>query len=316
MKRNSRFRRLLPCLLIAACCTALPVSAALFDTQQAPQSVTVAALQRGDNLPPIAENLEISTYKNVAIQGFFAAMDPDGDPVTFHVTKNPARGELMFHGEDPTQFTYTPYENKTGKDSFTYVAEDNQGNRSQEATVKIKIEKQSTKVTYADLNGHPAHKAALSMAEEGVLVGERMGRSYFFHPDATVSREEFLALAMDALDLEVMDQVSVTGFTDDEAISTWAKPYVASALQAGMIEGSHNDLGQAVFQPNSTITQAEAAVLLDRLLSLSDITAQLPTFAQNAAPAWAYQSVVNLETAGVLGATASPQTTLTRPRRP
>lgn len=119
-------------------------------------------------------------------------------------------------------------------------------------------------------------------------------------------------MAMDALDWKVMERVSVTGFTDDDAIATWAKPYVASALQAGMIQGSHNDLGQVVFQPNSTITQAEAAVLLDRLLSLTDFPAQMPTFAQNAAPAWAYQSVVNLETAGVLGSAAAPQATLTR----
>ena len=51
-----------------------------------------------------------------------------------------------------SEFVYTPYENKTGKDSFTYVAVDAVGNSSDPATVKIKIEKPNTKVTYADMD--------------------------------------------------------------------------------------------------------------------------------------------------------------------
>ena len=66
-----------------------------------------------------------------------------------------------------SEFVYTPYENKTGKDSFTYVAVDAVGNSSDPATVKIKIEKPNTKVTYADMDGDPAHKAAIRLAEEG-----------------------------------------------------------------------------------------------------------------------------------------------------
>ena len=49
----------------------------------------------------------------------------------------------------------SPYENKTGKDSFTYVAVDPAGNVSPEAKVSIQIEKPDTKVTYADMEGNP-----------------------------------------------------------------------------------------------------------------------------------------------------------------
>ena len=49
------------------------------------------------------------------------------------------------------RFVYTPYENKTGKDSFTYVALDQAGNTSPEAKVTLCIEKPNTKVTYACL---------------------------------------------------------------------------------------------------------------------------------------------------------------------
>lgn len=53
------------------------------------------------------------------------------------------------------------------------MAVDAVGNSSDPATVKIKIEKPNTKVTYADM-GRPAHKAAIRLAEEGIFVGECM----------------------------------------------------------------------------------------------------------------------------------------------
>lgn len=102
----------------------------------------------GDSPLPIAENLSLTTYKNVAVTGTLSAVDPEGDPVIFRVTKNPARGELTFGEEGGAKFTYTPYENKLGKDSFEYVAEDSQGNVSQPAIVSIRISKADTKVTY------------------------------------------------------------------------------------------------------------------------------------------------------------------------
>ena len=117
--------------------------------------------------------------------------------------------------EGSDTFVYTPYENKTGKDSFTYVAVDAAGNTSEPATVKIKIEKADTKVTYADLDGHEAGRAAIRMAEAGIFIGERVGGAYYFHPDAPVSRAEFTAMAMDVCGVEALEGVTRTGFADD-----------------------------------------------------------------------------------------------------
>lgn len=150
------------------------------------------------NAPPIARNMELSTYQNIAITGYFDAVDGEGDTLTFQLTSTPARGAVELAGDGSARFVYTPYENKTGKDSFTYVALDQAGNTSPEAKVTLHIEKPNTKVTYADLEGSAAHKAAIRLAEEGILVGESHGGRYFFQPDQTVSRAEFLALAMDA----------------------------------------------------------------------------------------------------------------------
>ena len=263
-----------------------------------------------DSPKPIAENLTLTTYKNVAVEGTFAAVDPDGEGVTFRITKNPARGAVTQAEEGSAAFTYTPYEGKLGKDSFTYVAEDASGNVSQPALVSIKITRPDTKVTYADMSGHPAHKAAIALAEEDVFVGEQMGETWFFRPEAQVTREEFLAMAMDLVGMETLPEARMTGFSDDDSISVWAKPYVASALRSGMIQGSEG-AGGPVFAPARTITNTEAAVLLDRLLQVADV-ADTGKLTGEAAPVWAHQSVVNLEAVGVLEGSADLTGDLTR----
>lgn len=260
------------------------------------------------NSAPVARDMEFTTYKNVAVTERFDGVDPEGDLLTYHVVKKPARGAVTIQ-EDGT-FVYTPYENKTGKDTFTYVAVDAVGNSSDPATVKVKIEKPDTKVTYADLDGNPAHKAAVRLAEEGIFVGECMNGAYFFCPDEPVTRSQFVAMVMDTAGLEALEDVERTGFADDGIIETWAKPYVASALKSGLIQGSLDGEGQAVFRGSETVTAAEAAVLLDRALQVTDVDAQ--TFASADAPAWAAQSAANLSTCGMLDSGTSLGTQLTR----
>lgn len=68
-----------------------------------------------ENAAPIAENLTLTTYKGVAISSRFAAVDPEGDLVTFQVVDSPARGQVTVDENDPAAFWYTPYEGKKGK---------------------------------------------------------------------------------------------------------------------------------------------------------------------------------------------------------
>ncbi len=271
----------------------------IFSNGTAGQSVTAQLhLLSSANNTPIAENLELNTYKNVAITGSFTAVDPEGDLLTYQLVRKPARGSVTMPEDGSAAFVYTPYENKTGKDTFTYIAVDAVGNTSAPATVKVQIEKASTKVMYADMEGDPACKAAIRLAEEGIFIGENRGGSYFFQPDLPVSRGEFVAMAMHACGIEALEGVTITGFADDTSIPAWAKPYVSSALKSGLVQGSQNEAGQIVFNANSAITQAEASVLLNRMLRISDVA--VPTFSESEVPAWASQSAANLASCGVL----------------
>ncbi len=260
-------------------------------------------LLREENQAPIAENMSLCTYKNVPVTGYFQAVDAEGDPLTFQITDTPARGSVAAAEDGTNRFTYTPYENKTGKDSFTYVAVDSAGNISNPAKVSIRIEKASTTVTYADMDANTAHKAAVRLAENSIFVGEYVNGQYFFSPDTPVSRSQFLAMAMSAAGLEPLEQVSVTGFADDAAIPTWAKGYVSSALMAGAIHGTRDDQGRIIFSPDATVTRAEATVILNDLLDVSDVAVQTWSglgIGEDVQDHWALQAAANLTTSGVL----------------
>lgn len=270
-----------------------------FSSGQDSRTTTVTIyLLTEENEAPVARNMDLSTYKNVAIIGYFDAVDSEGDVLTFQLTSNPARGAITLAEDGSSQFVYTPYENKTGSDSFTYVAMDPAGNTSPEAKITVRIEKPDTKVTYADLDGSSAHKAAIRLAEEGIYVGEYINGRYFFSPDEPVSRAQFLTMAMAVSGMESMEDVTLTGFTDDASIPTWAKGSVSAALKAGAIQGSLDDSGAPVFSADSPITRAEATVMLNNLLNVSDVPLEVFSFDSDAH--WAAQAAANLAASGVI----------------
>ena len=252
------------------------------------------ATAQAAGLAPVAENLEYETFRNVPITGALAAMDPEGESVTFRISENPSKGTVEL-GEDGT-FTYTPLHGKKGRDQFSYTAIDPQGNTSSPAVVTVEIRKQSTSIAYADMEGNSAYYAALCLAEEEIFVGQQLGGAYFFCPDAEVTRSEFLAMCLRACGAEMMTGITSTGFYDDAEIPTWAKPYVATALMAGLIEGYENDEGRAVFAPDLPVTMAEAMVMMDNILEITDIP---DATASADCPDWACQAAANLSGCGM-----------------
>lgn len=251
------------------------------------------------NEAPLAKDMSLFTYKNIALTCYFDVIDAENDIMSFQITDPPARGAVTIDETGTSSFLYSPYENKTGKDQFKYVVIDSNGNQSNEATVEIRIEKADTTVTYSDLEGHSAHKAAISLAESGIFVGECIGNTYLFHPDEIVTRDEFLSLAMATTQLAPLEEVLTTGFYDDAAIPTWSKGHVSAALLAGVIQGSIDESGKPVFSADSVVTFAEASVILDNLLNVSQVTT-------TSGEHWASQACANLEAVGVSTNTTLP----------
>ena len=253
------------------------------------------ASQELDNSAPVAENQELQTYRGVSVGGRLKAYDADGDEFTFEILTEPMKGTVELSPDG--QFVYTPREGKRGRDYFGFCAVDSHGASSQEGTVIIKLVKQKTNLTYSDMSGDPNEYAAVMLTERGVFTGSTLGSDTVFDPEDSLTRGEFLALCMNAADVETLAGVRSTGFQDDDDIADWLKPYVATALMQGYIRG-YSDEDGPVFRPNEPITLRDACVMLNAVLGVTDVVSVGNYFGDTESPA--AQSVANLTAAGVM----------------
>lgn len=289
----------------------LPVFAKSDEAYDEPVTVSIN-LSNTANASPIALNLELDTYTNLSLNGNFRAVDLDNDPCTYNLVSKPEKGEVTIIGD---QFCYQPVDGKSGSDSFTYLALDQYGNPSAEATVDVTIHKRPANDvwTYSDLGSSTAHYAALRLAEEGIFVGERIGQECFLYPAKNVSRAEFVTMVATLTEMAMPTAAISTGLADNADIPTWAQPYIVSAITSDVVKGVNLDDGNKVFMAENTISVAEAAAILDRALNLSNESLDLMAFNSDEVPTWAQQSVVNTAANGILDvSTLSPAAAVTR----
>ena len=260
-----------------------------------------------------AVSLNVSTHKNVTAYGSVSAYDPDGDQLKFDIVKYPEHGYITMTGTCG-EYTYTPINGYVGQDSFTYVARDKYGNYSASAKVSLTVNAPLTSVTYFDLDGKEEHNAALTLTEKGIMGGTQIGDKYYFYPDMAVSRVEFLVMTMKAVGITEVPEVDDTGFYDDANIPTSVKGYVSSAYALGYISGKSVG-GKLCFNPDESITRAEAAVIISNIIGISTPTIT-PVFADaSAVPSWASSAIYSLNYLGILDTSngyVSPSATVTR----
>ena len=226
---------------------------------EAAATMTISIWGKEDKAP-VAEDSVLETYKNLPSNGKLKAHDPEGEALTFTVTRAPRRGEVTI--ADDGSFTYAPKKNKVGTDSFTYTATDPAGNVSRQATVTIQVLKPGDQSTYADTAGNDCRFAAEWLKNASIFTGENISGKLCFRPEQTVTRGEFVTMLVQSLNLELDEDATYTGFTDD--IPTWLKPYLAAALRSGLTAGWQG----SVFGAEQPITGAEAALLLQNALAL------------------------------------------------
>lgn len=281
-------RRGLALVMILSCLLSMN-AAALFGKKEETKQPAEGA--------PIAQELEITTYRNIPYQSQFLATDGEGDDLTYRIVEEPRKGTVVIDGAN---FTYTPKDSLVGADRFTYAAVDSAGHESLPATVTVTIEKTRSGVAYADTDETTQAAAAQCLAEEGIFVGAQIGGKYYFEPDRVVSRGEFLAMVMETAGREVTE-VTMTGFCDDEAIPTWSKAYASAGVADGIVQGKVTENGVA-FRGEDTITLNEAATILDRVLSVGDVDLETWRNGEEAVPSWAAQAVGNMEAIQVIEA--------------
>ncbi len=243
------------------------------------------------------------TQRDISIYGSLDGRDPEGDRITFEITKYPKSGLLTLTDPASGNYKYTPYDGFTGSDSFSYAVFDEYGNYSDEQMINVKVDKPITELVFADMSEHWAHNAALVMVSENTMNVTSKGGEIYFNPEETMTREEFLVTVMKGLGAEEIEPCD-TVFADNKQIAEENRGYVNRAYNLGIIKGVHED-GRLYFKPTGEITRAEAAVVLNAILGL-DSPDTVPVFADSASvPAWAQSSLYALHSAGILNGTGA-----------
>ena len=248
------------------------------DRVEAAATMTLS-LRGKEDKAPIAEDSAHETYKNLPNDGKLKVSDPEGQSLTFTVTRNPRRGQVTVQPDG--SFTYTPAKNKVGVDSFTYTATDPAGNVSREATVTIQLLKPTDAALYTDTLGRECRFAAEWMKNTGIFTGERIGENPCFSPDRSVTRGEFVTMLVKTLEIPLDEEASYTGYTDE--IPLWLQPYLTAAVRSGLTAGLPD---AETFGAEQPISGQEAAVMLQNALSLPMSQAVAPE-EQTSLPAWA-----------------------------
>lgn len=215
---------------------------------------------------PDVSDVSASAIENISYSGKLSASDPEGDDVSFIIIKGARHGKVVLDAQNG-EYVYCPENDFVGRDRFTYAAKDEYGNISESAQVSIDVDRNKSGIVYADMDGRKEYTAAVSVGENNVIVGEVIGGQRFFYPEKTVSRGDFLVMAMDASGLEPISAEN-TGFADDESLSPYIKGYVAAAVKAGVIFGIENENGRS-FMAGEPVTVSQAATIVSRLMSLA-----------------------------------------------
>lgn len=265
-------------------------------------AASLPAAQAAEGVP-IAQDAEAETCVGIAIEVELNASDPDNDIVLYQLTEQPRLGTAKIEGN---VLTYTPGD-KAGTDKFSFTVVDADGNTASPARITITIDKNRAGMTYADMNGNPAHYAALYLAEKGIMTGESIGGVYFFHPAQTVTRSEFIAMAASAAELPVTPTGN-TDFADDSGLSPWAKPFVSTAAASGIVSGYSTAGGLSEIRGQNPITLAEASVVVNNLLNSTLDGTQYALAAEHDTDMdWAQTAVSSLARLDVLSPLAAMQ---------
>jgi len=156
--------------------------------------------------------------------------------------------------------------------------------------VEIEQPEQSSGISFTDITGHWAESEILKAAARNIITGYSDGT---FKADRPITRAEFTVML--ARSLKLASSNKVLGFTDSHRIGAWAEQGIASAVQAGIVQGFED----GSFRPDAQLSRTEMAVMIARALGLSQ-QATTPFADAQHIPQWAKSSIEALWLHGML----------------
>ncbi len=235
----------------------------------------------------------LTTQKNIMVYSTLSAVDAEDDELCFEIKTEAKHGIVSITDKENGGFTYTPASDYYGKDSFEYVVYDQYGNRSDSAWINIEIEKNEKDTFFSDMLRHQSHNSAAKATNYNIMSGKLIDGKLCFMPNSTVTKAEFVAMALKASGNSGKVFVAETGFDDDSDIPSNLKSYVAYAANTGIISGTKTEQG-VFFYPNTPITRAEAAVIVSNIINADKYTEKTVFNDISDIPSWAEDEIMTL----------------------
>ena len=157
------------------------------------------------------------------------------------------------------------------------------------------------KPVFEDTKMHWANTTIEKMANEGVINGFYENGVSLFKPDSNITRIQFAAMVGKALGISDTDySFTELEFTDTDKIQSWAVGYVKAMSALGIISGRSDDDGKTVyFDPESTITRAEAFTIIGRVIG-TDGGQSLNFADKDDIPDWSQNAIASLVSKGII----------------
>ncbi|WP_214627562.1 Ig-like domain-containing protein [Paenibacillus agaridevorans] len=119
-----------------------------------------------------------------------------------------------------------------------------------------------TACAFRDIAGHWAEEPICEAAAQGLVQGDDAG---MFHPQRQVTRIEFAAMLLRALDISSEGESRALTFSDADRIPNWAKDVASAAVNAGVLEGYLD----GTLRPLQTVNRSEMAAMMTRAMERS-----------------------------------------------
>ncbi|NGQ95552.1 hypothetical protein G3578_10340 [Brevibacillus sp. SYP-B805] len=144
-------------------------------------------------------------------------------------------------------------------------------------------------VPFVDIINHPAREEITALAKKGLVKGLDTN---LFGPEVPLTRAQFVTLLARAFQWKLPDKPKLN-FKD--AIPAYAQGAVQVALSKGLVKGYPDK----TFRPNQSVTRAEAALILDRILNKKAQPSK-PLADQKSLPKWAAPAIANMVGLGLI----------------
>ena len=248
-------------------------------------------------LESIALDSEFVITQNKTLEGSFKATIASGETVTYAITVLPTHGTVIQSGDNESIFIYTPDKDYHGEDIFSFRLESG-AKYSNVANISIVIEQDTSNIIpfhYVDMQNHWANYSASHLAARGLIIGEEIGNRFYFCPNKSMTRGDFMLflLAITESNLDAKVDVSDSLFADKDTIPDWLLEAAKVAYSKGIIKGSsQND--KIYLNLNNPITRVEAATMISNVLDDKSSTANITYKDVAKIPNWGLQAVKNL----------------------